>query len=103
MLLSDSWIVSIESPFYNLHTARSMKIFTFKEIKRKKNQSKINDLLEPRLQLPPLFSPSDPTCPKRGAKPTHLPGGTQSRRSVSHLFPVYQKWLFVSSAIETER
>ena len=72
MLLSDSWIVSIESPFYNLHTARSMKIFTFKENKRKKRG-------------------------RTGAEPTHLPGGTQSRRSVSHLFPVYQKWLVVLS------
>ena len=34
---------------------------------------------------------------EQGSRAPHFPGGTKSRRSVSHLFPVYQKWLVVPS------
>ena len=34
---------------------------------------------------------------EQGSRAPHFPGGTKSRRSVSHLFPVYQKWLVVLS------
>ena len=33
------------------------------------NPLKMNDLHKPRLQLPPLFPPSDPTSQNRGAEP----------------------------------